>query len=163
MPESLQQTIQQIWYHIERTVSGVQFNHSFWTMNTPIRSTYPACRAILAAKKQRSDAEKLMIHAIQTAYYQQAKNPSLVATLIQCASDIGLDATVFEHDLISSEIETQLRLEINMARSMGVKSYPSLCLQHDGQLSNIEIDYLDHQTMLNEIAKRIFPPHSFFD
>ena len=159
MPKSLQQTIQQIWHRIEQTVSGVKFNHNFWTTNTPMRSTYPACRAVLAAKKQHFDAEQLMIHAIQTAYYQQAKNPSLAATLIQCALDIGLDVTEFERDLISSEIEAQLQQEINMVQSMRVKSYPSLCLQNDGQLSNIEIDYLDHRTMLNEIAKL----HSFFD
>lgn len=159
MPESLQQTIQQIWYQIEQTVSGVTFNHDFWTINTPMRSTYPACRAVLAAKKQRSNAEQLMIHAIQTAYYQQAKNPSLAATLIQCASDIGLDVTEFERDLTSHEIETQLQQEMNMVRSMGVKSYPSLCLQHEGHLAPIAIDYLDHHTMLDEIVKRIFQPH----
>jgi putative protein-disulfide isomerase len=155
MPESLQQTIQQIWYRIEQTVSGVKFNHDFWTTNTPIRSTYPACRAVLAAKKQRNDAELLMINEIQTAYYQQAKNPSLIATLVECASEIGLDVIQFENDILSDQIQMQLLNEIEIARNMGVTSYPSLRLLHNEKLSFVTVDYLNHKAMLDEITQHL--------
>lgn len=155
MPESLQQTIQQIWYRIEKTVSGVKFNHDFWTTNTPMRSTYPACRAVLAAKKQRNDAELLMINAIQTAYYKQAKNPSLIATLVECAVEIGLDAIQFENDILSDQIQMQLLSEIEMARNMCVNSYPSLRLLHNEKLSFVTVDYLNHKTTLDEITQHL--------
>lgn len=156
MPESLQQTIQQIWYRIEQTVSGVKFNYDFWTTNTPMRSTYPACRAVLAAKKQRNDAEELlMINVIQTAYYQQAKNPSLIATLVECAVEIGLDVIQFENDILSEQIQTQLLNEIEMAQNMGVTSYPSLRLLHNEKLSFVTVDYLNHKTMLDEITQHL--------
>lgn len=155
MPESLQQTIQQIWYRIEQTVSGMKFNHDFWTTNTPMRSTYAACRAVLAAKKQSNDAELLMINAIQTAYYQQAKNPSLITTLVECASEIGLDAIQFENDILSNQIQTQLLDEIKIARNMGVNSYPSLRLLHNEKLSSVTVDYLNHKVMLDEIIQHL--------
>ena len=90
MPVELQQNIQQTWRRIEQTVPNMRFNYDFWVINIPVRSTYPACRAILAARQQGADFEDKMIGAIQTAYYQKAKNPSLPSTLLQCALEVGI-------------------------------------------------------------------------
>lgn len=152
MPLATQEMVQQAWQRIEKTVPGVHFNWDFWSRNTPIRATYPACRAVLAAKKQRADAEVGMIRAIQIAYYQQAKNPSLPETLQACAREIGLDAETFIEDLKSPAIESELQHQIQRARSMNVYSYPSLRLAHNDTVFPIAIDYLDHRTMLNEIV-----------
>ena len=152
MPVELQQNIQQTWRRIEQTVPNMLFNYDFWIINTPVRSTYPACRAILAARQQGSDFEDKMIGAIQTAYYQKAKNPSLQSTLLECALEVGLAVDRFANDLTSDEIEEELQNEIGTARSLGVISYPSLLLEHDGRLFPVSVDYLDHETMIREIA-----------
>ena len=151
MPSATQKMVQQAWQRIEQTVPGVHFNWDFWSRNTPIRSTYPACRAVLAAKKQRAEAEPEMIRAIQIAYYQQAKNPSLPETLLACAQEIGLDAETFSEDLKSPAIENELQQQIQQARSMEVYSYPSLRLVHNNTVFPVAIDYWDHRTMLDEI------------
>lgn len=152
MPENLQNSIQQAWQHIENTVSHIQFNYDFWAINTPIRSTYPACRALLAARKQNAEFEKKMLWAIQHAYYQQARNPSLTLTLEQCAEEVGLDKQAFIQDLNSPDIQNELLAEINFSRSIGVSSYPSLRLVLYGQRIPIRTDYLNHQTMIDEIS-----------
>ena len=152
MPVELQQNIQQTWRRIEQTVPNMLFNYDFWTINIPVRSTYPACRAILAARQQGADFEDKMIGAIQTAYYQKAKNPSLTSTLVQCALEVGLAVDKFAHDLTSDEIEMELQNEIGTARSLSVISYPSLLLEHAGRLFPVSVDYLDHETMIREIA-----------
>lgn len=151
MPLATQKMVQQAWQRIEQTVPGVHFNWDFWSRNTPIRSTYPACRAVLAAKKQRVEAEPEMIRAIQTAYYQQAKNPSLPETLQACADEVGLDAKTFIEDLRSPAIESELQQQMQRARSMDVYSYPSLRLVINNAIFPIAINYSDHCTMLNEI------------
>ena len=151
MPPATQKMVQQAWQRIEQTVPGVQFNWDFWSRNTPIRATYPACRAVLSAKKQRAEAEPEMIRAIQTAYYQQAKNPSLPETLQACAREIGLNKAVFIEDLGSPAIESELQHQMQRARSMDVYSYPSLQLVHNNIVFPIAIDYLNHRTMLDEI------------
>ena len=49
MPDAQQIGIAATWRNIEiRT--GVPFNHDFWELNEPRRSTYPACRAVIAAE-----------------------------------------------------------------------------------------------------------------
>ena len=152
MPVELQKNIQQTWRRIEQTVPNMLFNYDFWIINRPVRSTYPACRAILAARQQGADFEDKMIGAIQTAYYQKAKNPSLPSTLLQCALEVGLAVDKFANDLTSDEIEEELQNEIGTARSLSVISYPSLLLEHDGRLFPVSVDYLDHETMIREIA-----------
>jgi putative protein-disulfide isomerase len=151
MPPATQKMVQQAWQRIEQTAPGVRFNWDFWLRNTPIRSTYPACRAVLAAKKQRAEAEPEMIRAIQIAYYQQAKNPSLPETLQACAHAIGLDAEIFGEDLKSEAIENELQRQMQQARSMDGYSYPSLRLVHNDTVFPVAIDYWDHRTMLGEI------------
>lgn len=151
MPLATQKMVQQAWQRIEQTVPGVHFNWDFWSQNTPIRATYPACRAVLAAKKQRADAEVEMIRAIQIAYYQQAKNPSLSETLQACALEIGLDAETFIEDLKSPAIESELQHQMQRARNMDGYSYPSLRLVHNNTVFPIAINYLNYRIMLNEI------------
>lgn len=147
----LQNTIKQAWKRIEKTVSHVQFNYDFWKLNTPLRSTYPACRAILAAKKQGVKYETKLLHAIQAAYYQKARNPSLQETLLICAAEVGLNADTFIIDLNSSAINDELHKEIEFSRNLGVASYPSLCLIHNEKQFYIPIDYLDHGTMIDKV------------
>lgn len=155
MPIATQETVQKAWQRIEQTVPGMQFNWDFWSRNTPMRSTYPACRAVLAARKQHAESELDMVRAIQRAYYQKAENPSLLKTLQACAREIGLDAKGFAEDLSSAEIARELQQEIQLARSMGVHSYPSLRLIHRDTLFPIAVDYLNHRTMQDEINRII--------
>ncbi|MBX3618062.1 DsbA family protein [Nitrosomonas sp.] len=153
MPLTLQQSIQQAWQKIEQTVPGIQFNWEFWSRNIPIRSTYPACRAVIAAGKQYQGAELTMIQAIQAGYYQQAKNPALQEVLEECADEIGLDTNIFKADLMSADVENELQRQIQLSRNMNVYSYPSLRLVHKEAIYTISIDYVNFRTMLNEIDR----------
>lgn len=152
MPDAMRSMIQQTWRKIEKTVPGVHFNFDFWAQNTPVRSTYPACRAVLAARKQNPAAEAEMLLAIQNAYYQLAKNPSLPETLLECAETIGLDSAVFQSDLSSETIDAVLKQELQLAAELNAFSFPSLRLMHRDAIYPIAIDYLDHGAMLKEIA-----------
>ena len=80
MPESLRQKLPMVWQEIHDLL-GTEFNFDFWTQCEPRRSTYPACRAVLAAGEQ--DRYDDMSDAIQRAYYLRAMNPSDVDTLAQ--------------------------------------------------------------------------------
>lgn len=163
MPLPLRDKIQQTWHQIERTVPDVRFNFDFWLKNTPMRSTYPACRAVLTAKKQGNDCEDKMIEAIQMAYYRKAQNPSLPATLLRCAERAGLNLSQFAYDFVSEAVESDLQSEIGFARRLGVVSFPSLRLEHLGTYYPIEVDYLNPSTMLNTLSAVLAGSHTSRD
>ena len=151
MPESMQSMLQQTWQHIEQVIPGKHFNFDFWTNCKPRRSTYPACRAVIAAREQGDEYDVLMIARIQQAYYQQARNPSDDSTLIELAADIGLDAARFAGQLSADSTQQTLLDEISTARSMGINGFPSVVLEQDNELRRISTHYTDVDAMLSQI------------
>ena len=151
MPEAMRIGLQQTWHRIEQMIPGTRFNFEFWTLNTPRRSTYPANRAVIAARLQAADKDPKMTAAIQRAYYLEARNPSDNSTLIELAAEIGLDAERFASDLVAESTDEELRAEIGAARAFGIDSFPSLAVLGDNGLRHIRLDYADADAMLREI------------
>lgn len=150
MPKALQQTIKGHWQHIEATV-GSEFNYDFWEKNTPRRSTFPACRAVLAARQQGQS--KAMILAIQKAYYLRAMNPSDDDTLLQLADELGMDFDKFMHDFYSDEIKQAFQQERDFCQALQVKGFPSLRLRVAERYYEIAIDYQNAHSVLAAISQ----------
>ncbi len=153
MPDWQQQQIRNNWVQIEKTIPGIRFNFDFWEKNVPRRSTYAACRAVIAARQQGETYELRMTEAIQQAYYQDAKNPSDDAVLLALAEPCGLQYRQFERDFYSLLTVRQLQQEIAMSREMFVESFPTLLLQHDNTVHPVNIDYCKAEPMLWQIRK----------
>ncbi len=151
MPLGLQRQIQQHWHTIQKRVPGTMFNFEFWQQNRPRRSTYPACRAVIAATYQGVDYEDAMILAIQKSYYLQAKNPSDDDVLLACAASLSLDMQRFESDFNSNGCKQQLMSDIRLSQNFEVEGFPSLVLDVDGIHHPIAVDYIHAGTMLERV------------
>jgi putative protein-disulfide isomerase len=143
--------VQGNWQTIEQQVPGTKFNYDFWKQCQPRRSTYPACRAVIAARAQAEEFDMAMTLAIQQAYYLQARNPSDISTLIELAAEIDLDIDKFTKDVKSSETDEALRQEIKQSRRLGLNSFPSLLLDTGSKQIRIEPDYINYEVMLEKM------------
>lgn len=153
MPHDMQQMLQATWQRIQQHVPGTEFNFAFWTDSQPRRSTWPACRAVLAAASQQQ--EKEMILAIQQAYYLRAMNPSDDATLIQLAQELGLDVDQFAAELHSDATQQRLREQMQLAQGMPINGFPSLVLKTGlGQVA-IALDYRSAAAILQAIDQML--------
>ncbi|MGR5142594.1 DsbA family protein [Photobacterium sp. DNB23_23_1] len=132
MNENLKQAISSYWHEIEK-VSQVTFNHSYWELNTPYRSTYQACRAVISAEKLAVKSAQKMVRAIQSAYYREARNPSLDRTLIDCAKSLDLSEKQFLAALHSKETELRLREHLTIARHFQVSGFPAFFYINEGK------------------------------
>ncbi|MES9869820.1 MAG: DsbA family protein [Sedimenticola sp.] len=150
LPE-MRNKLQGIWRVIQRRVPGARFNFDFWERCEPRRSTYPACRAVIAARLQGPQYEEPMILAIQQAYYLEARNPSDSETLIELAGGLGMDGVRFARALASVDVQQTLLDEIALGRALGVSSFPSLVLGADDRYTVLQHDYLDAELMLAQI------------
>ena len=54
MPKQMQSDISGYWRRIQQHIPGTKFNFDFWDKCEPRRSTYPSCRAVIAARKQEA-------------------------------------------------------------------------------------------------------------
>ena len=169
MPMEMQQILQSTWQRIQHTIPNTSFNYDFWQVGEPRRSTYSACRAVIASAQQGTSPiqshvnENAMILAIQQAYYLQAKNPSNADTLIACAESIGIDVNLFTQELDSEKTQQLLMQNIikyqRLAQLSGVSGFPSLVLQYARQgneyYTNVFIDYNNSQVMLDTIQQHL--------
>lgn len=151
MPDQQRQQIEQIWTHITAQ-TGAQFNHQFWRSNTPRRSTYPACRAVITAR-QMGNRETDMVEAIQRAYYLEAQNPSDSSTLIQLAAGLGLNPEEFSTRLASEQIERELQLDLQRARRMGVSGFPALLLERNQMYQTLALGYTQSSKLEQRFAQ----------
>ena len=156
MPMAMQQNLAATWQRIQQQIPGTDFNYDFWNLasNTqPRRSTYPACRAVLAAKMQDPDLEQAMILGIQQTYYLNAQNTSNVDVLATVAANIGLNKQQFTHDMASQTLELELKQQFKLARQLSSQGFPSLVLSKGGKLYAIPLNYNDSQTMQQTIMQ----------
>lgn len=151
MPDDMKEYIKSNWKKIEEKIPGVKFNFEFWNKCKPRRSTYPACRAVIAARQQGQQYDVLMTKAIQHAYYKEARNPSDDETLIEVASELQLDMKKFSMALNSDEVNQQLQEEISFSRGMFVETFPSLVLETAESCSPILVNYNNYRPMLESI------------
>lgn len=153
MPDETRAYVRDNWKRIQQVVPGTRFNYDFWTTCTPRRSTYPACRAVLAARHLDAALEEAMIDRIQTAYYREARNPSDIGTLHELAGDIGLDRNAFEARLASAACDTELHEELALCRSLGVSGFPSLVMTTARGPVALPIDYTDAHVTLRALQR----------
>jgi putative protein-disulfide isomerase len=151
MTLAMQRQIQHHWHVIQKRVPGTMFNFDFWKSCEPRRSTFAACRAVIAAKAQADKYEDAMILAIQEAYYLHAQNPSDDSVLIACAEQIGLDVQRFTTMLNSEDCKRQLRDDVCFSQEIGAEGFPSLILYHHNQYQNIRLDYEYTEPMLKQL------------
>jgi len=147
MSEEMRRYLSQTWKRIQQQVPGTEFNFDYWERCRPRRSTYPACRAVIAARQQDPSSEDRMVLKIQRAYYTEARNPSDIAVLIELSEETGLDTNRFLRDLRSAETDQRLKDEITYARKLGSDSFPSLILELGNSRWPISVNYRDAHVM----------------
>ena len=151
MTDEMRDYIQTMWRKIERSVPGTKFNYDFWTNCSPRRSTYPACRAVIAIRKQNPSLEEQMINSIQHAYYIDAKNPSDDSTLIGLASKLDIDIEQFKKTLNDNETQSLLLKDISIAKQLGAQGFPSLLYKDSKEIRPLQIDYNNPRIILDQI------------
>ncbi|MFT5117978.1 MAG: putative protein-disulfide isomerase [Kiritimatiellia bacterium] len=159
MPLVTQHYVRDHWRRIQEVIPGTEFNYDFWTLCQPRRSTYIACRAVIAAAQQGEQYGELMTLAIQHAYYLQAKNPSDEEVLRGCAESIGINVARFTNSLGSDAVQQLLQADItryhSLAEQAGASGFPSLVLSTEGRSIGILIDYSNAQASLNFIRAQL--------
>jgi putative protein-disulfide isomerase len=146
MPIPMREYLKSAWATIEQR-TGARFNFEFWDKNEARRSTYPACRAVIAAGRQQSAAVPGMIAGIQKAYYLDARNPADTQTLYDVAQAIGLDRERFVTDLGSSAVQADLDQDLETTRRLGVQGFPSVLVHHHGQYQALARGWCDPDTL----------------
>jgi putative protein-disulfide isomerase len=125
MAQPMREHIQGIWRDIAAR-TGARFNHDFWIRNEPRRSTWPACRAVIAAGLVEPGAIPGMVSAIQNAYYLDARNPSDPQVLGDLAAGLGIDRQAFAAAVDGEAVRQAFAADREFARRAGIQGFPAV-------------------------------------
>jgi len=146
MSSSQQAAIQQHWHAVAQN-TGAVFNFDFWSNCQPRRSTWPSCRAVIAAGLQDHKIIPAMINGIQKAYYTAAQNPSDLDCLLSVAESIGLNSQQLRSDINSDAVQSLFKQQRERCHSFGISGFPALVAENGDQRSVISSGYLNLETL----------------
>jgi len=142
MDEATRRYVQRAWHAVEAR-TGAVFDHSFWERCRPRRSTWPACRAVLAAGEQG----RKMFAAIQRAYYTEARDPSLEETLVELALELGMERGSFLSALHADETEERLQAHFALRDELEVHGFPTMVSEIEGERVHLCRGWVDRSTL----------------
>jgi putative protein-disulfide isomerase len=137
------------WHRVEKA-SGLPFNReAFMQLKDFVYDTEPACRAIVVLRQVAPEASHVdVFRAIQDAFYAQGRDTTDGAVLADVAShalaEQGFTVTP-EQFLAAWEDAGAIALtasEFKEVRRWGVTSFPTLLLQHEGEVSVLAPGYM---------------------
>ena len=131
--------VRQAWDSVAQA-TGALFDRSLWDHATPRRSTWPACRAVIAAELQRKGAGRELFHRFQQAFYTEAidvTDPDSFAGL-GLTVDPPLDPERLELDLEGREVARLFEKDRQFAQEMEATGFPSLVLERAGEFQVLQ-------------------------
>ena len=114
------------WEHV-REASGQAFNaEAFIARDGFVYDTDPACRAVVAARRQDARAALPFLVAAQSAFYAEGLDVTQAPVLETIAVALGLDPVRFAADLASEEVKEETWGDYAVSQSAGVRGFPTL-------------------------------------
>lgn len=127
MGDDLAEMIRNAWFRIEQS-TGQQFNHDLWREHRPLATTWPACRAVLAARLLDPKMEWPYMVGMFHAYFSRALDPSRKETHLEVAKEQGFEPEAFAAMLESGEVERALQQDLLTTQRFGITGFPSAVL-----------------------------------
>ena len=152
MPQAMQDMLQDTWRDIQLRVPTTVFNFDFWKNCEPRRSTYPACRAVIAATRFGQELHEPMTRAIQRAYYLEARNLSDDSTLVALAGELGLDKEEFSKALQSEDVRDEFQQQVAACHRLNIPGFPSLLVHKGGVIRRVPVEFNDPELQIRLIA-----------
>lgn len=151
--------LKEVWTRIE-SVCDVQFDFSYWDQNPlPPRTTYIACRAVIAAERLAGRGDAFAAR-IQDAYYNEAQNVWDARVLTGLAESFGFRAEAFQQALNSDDVYAVHEEQRALASRLEITGYPSLLLIKEEQGYPIAIRHGDADSMCEEISDLMAVPNA---
>jgi putative protein-disulfide isomerase len=136
------------WARVEEA-SGLPFNReAFLARQNFVYNTEPICRAVVTAHRLAPAADQLAVfRALQRAFYVDGLDTTDGDVLAQVAAEalaqqeVSVAAAAFRTEWDQPATIAATAAEFAQVRAMGIRSFPALLLEIDGQLTEVSPGY----------------------
>ena len=118
-------SISEHWNHVCE-LAGQSFDFSFFERDNFVYDTEPACRAVVAGRRLRSDAAIDFLIHIHKEFYTRNRDITDSETLCELAGEFGFDIPNFKREFDAEETARETQSDFNTSRQIGIRGYPAL-------------------------------------
>lgn len=151
------------WFHIA-SATGQPFGYSLLDAPYFDYDTEPACRAVAVAQNllEGKGADPLegleFFTAVQHKFYVEGADPKQAEFYRSVCAKAGIEFDAFQSLFTSDAGKQAVQAHFAQCRAMGVRSFPTLLLEHNQELLVIASGYVKAADVINRIAKRLAAP-----
>jgi putative protein-disulfide isomerase len=124
--------IQDAWARVA-AATGQPFDEGFFARDGFVYDTEPACRAVVAARRMRTDLALGMMSRISAAFYADNRDMTAIDELVAVADEAGLDAVAFRREFESADARSDTFRDFLIAKELGIEGFPTLCAGNDAE------------------------------
>jgi len=135
--------------------TGQKFSYELLEQDDFVYDTEPASRAVVCAQQQNEEVTMPFYKAVQEAFYRDNKSTHDINTYLTIAKTFDLDTDLFEFSYSEDETLKATRDNFLKAQEMGVRGFPTLMLEKDGELHLISNGYQSADVIIKKIRKII--------
>ena len=146
------------WRHIAQA-TGQPFGFTLLEAAHFDYDTEPACRAVAAAKlllarnHLPSGTALAFFSAVQRKFYVEGQDPKVVDFYASICASLQLDFDAFRAAFGSPEARQAVQQEFVRCRQWGVRSFPTLLLEHDGKTAPLAEGYVTAEQVLSRLRQ----------
>ncbi|MGG4603673.1 DsbA family protein [Paenalcaligenes sp. Me131] len=148
------------WQHIAQ-VTGQPFG--FTLLETPHFNydTEPACRAVSTVKllQAKHSLPEVVVQqffsAVQQKFYVEGQDTTKVDFYAELCTRLGLDVTEFNALFDSPEAKQAVHQEFVRCRQWGVRSFPTILLERNGEVSALAVGMVTTEQLLTALKEAI--------
>jgi len=115
--------------------------------------TEPACRAVVAAMEIDSAIGLPFFKRVQIGFYLENEDPKDVEFYKSICSDLGVNYDEFASKFESTEMREETGMHFYRSQSLGVRSFPTIAIEHKGQVHLVASGYSTFDKMKDRIDR----------
>jgi len=138
------------WEDVHKA-SGQQFQYGILDSETITYDTEPPCRANVVVRQLAPKQAFAFFKATQKAFYFYNKNMHLAESYHDMLKELDIDTQEFDQLFASDEMKALVRRDFERSAEWGVRGFPTLILEHNGQLTMITNGFSKSEVMIQHI------------
>lgn len=127
------------------------FNYDLLDREDITYDTEPGCRAVVVVRNMNPKKEFEFFKLIQEAFYYQNKDLGKVESYDAILDQLDLNKEDFKTRFTSEEYKTLVQKDFKRASNLGVRGFPSVLLESNGQLTILSRGY----TTVDQLNQKI--------
>jgi putative protein-disulfide isomerase len=129
------------YWQAVHAATGQSFDFDTGLPTGLIYDTEPACRALVAARGLDESRVWPLSLLIQQAFYQQGRDVTQAALLVELAEAAGLSRERFAERYDNPATKAETSADFSWAENLGIAGFPTLLAEHQGQLALLTNGY----------------------